>query len=132
MRKIKFSYIFQHEETGRFVEHIYTLQEISELGSVHRLNRHVLITTRQYTGLKDKNGKEIYEGDIVKWVSMYKCASKKSSIDVIRWDEETVCFLLLPCIHEPHAAEMEIIGNIYENPELLKEASSESRTNSWR
>ncbi len=72
----------------------------------------------QYTGLKDKNGVDIYEGDIIKWVTTFNTTSKTEHIDTMEWCPKVVAYLLMPHVHEPHGADMEIIGNIYENPDL--------------
>ena len=65
----------------------------------------------QFTGLLDKNGKEIYEGDIVQ----YLFAGKKVVREVY-WNEVNFCWTPL----NQNSLDMEIIGNIYENPDLLK------------
>lgn len=74
-------------------------------------------TLMQYTGLLDKNGKEIYEGDIVLWGGIHNRVVKWEPYGYSPWacDGEGD--------HDCHAGwhvESEIIGNIYENPELIK------------
>ncbi len=79
----------------------------------------------QYTGLKDKNGKEIYEGDVLElW-----------GISIVVWNEDACCFQyayhaigrgtstggrMTNTLYKHKEKDYEIIGNIYENPELIQ------------
>lgn len=72
----------------------------------------------QYTGLHDKNGKEIYEGDIVKW-------EENGNYEIIYGygqNEKTMigAFCLKGTEMFLHNNDMKIVGNIYQNPELLE------------
>ena len=80
----------------------------------------------QSTGLKDKSGKEIFEGDIL------ACKTDDEVINLnVFWDEEHALFMFeskkyneqepLAELVENNTYPFEIIGNIYENPELLED-----------
>lgn len=88
--------------------------KISWWGFEGECGEHPIEPLMQYTGLKDKNRKEIYEGDIVKYGDRnYKIA----------WDDEGSFFGVVYgySIQGGLFGYAEIIGNIFENPELLNE-----------
>jgi len=78
----------------------------------------------QFTGLKDSKGKEIYEGDIIKHEFGL---SKKSLIGIVRYNKEFARFQVesssdfAGLILTTTLKTEEVIGNEFENPELLKE-----------
>lgn len=71
----------------------------------------------EYTGLKDKNGKEIYEGDIVKGLAWYQGKKLYSIDELSRVTYEAPSFKFGHTSWEKE--NIEVVGNIYENPELL-------------
>lgn len=85
-------------------------------------------TVEQYTGLKDKNGKEIYEGDIAS--EEFEYAGKKTkTIWQVRWCDDDCGFNLHymsgfdldDCsLVADDEENIEVVGNIHENPEILE------------
>ena len=78
-----------------------------------------IIVAQQYTGLKDKNGKEIYEGDIIQKI----VNSEYIYTYIVGYDESKASFTIKDTLESlisfVPVDTFQIIGNIYENPELL-------------
>ena len=71
-------------------------------------------TVGQYTGFDDKNGKKVFEGDILKaeiWWEQGGC-----------YPHTETCFIeaTFPNMYKNHFEKFEVVGNIYDNPELLR------------
>jgi uncharacterized phage protein (TIGR01671 family) len=151
MREIKFRVVYKEGKKRRISNDTYTLQElIFEFRDVefqfsrdsslplHDCEANELIFM-QYTGLKDKNGKEIYEDDIVA-IENPLCQIQKARVigsvffydasfgvkitRVEKWekyDVESPIGNILWFLNLINNKEYEVIGNIYENPEMLNE-----------
>lgn len=133
MREIKFR-VWDNDgeimDTSESVDELFSrVQEELKLPLELRTNRGIYLpffksnVYMQYTGLKDKNGVEIYEGDIVNAVYF-----KNKWIGKIIFNDNMACFELYVKHEDGHINSyligdmnsIEVIGNIYENPELLQ------------
>ena len=130
MREIKFRAWLKYGKEIVDVEEIDFMNEvINYIDNDYENNEQEIIGAyfenielMQYTELKDKNNKEIYEGDVVKLRSNH-------GIGVIKYYDEWGAFIVEYIKPRPLAVlgmnyykeDIEVLGNIYENPELLGE-----------
>ena len=89
-------------------------------------------TVGQFTGLLDKNGREIYEGDIIKIVEKFDDENVYTSNGVVCFEEGI--YELQNCkhfaylgwlMHNDDITKLEVIGNIHDNPELLEKGGEQ-------
>lgn len=73
------------------------------------------VIVEQYTGQKDKNGKEIYEGDIVQFPVL-----GKPHREIVSWSDIDSAFIVGMMYLSRFQPKMEVLGNVHTNPELLE------------
>lgn len=130
MREIKFEYILKQEHGDKFQKRIFTIQDLEDFEMDTFLLECGLniVTRRQYTGLKDKNGKEIFEGDILKWEGYVAQVVYRVTMGELYGpgfylaDEYDYAWGVMKRLSKKKRQQTyyEVIGNIYENPEFLK------------
>lgn len=86
--------------------------------SVNMLSNIDYLVIQQFTGLKDCNGKEVYEGDIIKYIYEYGKDDKEESYEIVSY--EAGAFSCCGFVDPTDTINGEVVGNIYENPDLVK------------
>ena len=112
-------------------------------GNIHDLSESCIFavipeTVGQYTGLTDKNGVKIFEGDIVKgiaysvtktgvivWIDEISGFGVRYAQNLVAWENSSI--LRCAAIGKTDEFAAEVIGNIYDNPELLNAAAQKQR-----
>ena len=121
MRELKFRvWLHNSKEWGN----VACLEIFNATGKLEYLYQDQPYTIQQYTGLKDKHGKDIYEGDIVSGI----CLNDGPQICVVGFDTFGIFYTKIkyyPCEEWNNVAMLaqehnEVIGNIFENSEFLK------------
>lgn len=124
MRESKFKAFVKSNNRHQTYSGMYDIVCIDFLNKLVKVNRASVFAQQifsfddieliQYTGLKDKNGKEVYEGDIIQRYGEGRYT--------IYWHNNTACWRMegfTGITKSDIALACEIIGNIYENPEIV-------------
>jgi len=111
MRVIKFRAWDKDEERMNSGCSLYNLMTMDAI-STSTIDDYIFL---QYTGLKDKNGKEIYESDILQWDDL---------LMEVYWSDGDAAFAMKSAtggamLNQSYCNNYELIGNIYEDSELI-------------
>lgn len=123
MREIKFRCYDKNEGYMLPWEHLVQAGDLSEMLLYGHEEDADYSKLMQYTGLKDKNSVEIYEGDILEYPDLskgvYLFKEQPNRLGVISWNERDAGFKLPGTGFQINTDRVEVIGNICENEELL-------------
>ena len=112
-----------HVPRGRLDRDEHLIQTVKKSGKMGMLHCVDPSTVGQYTGLKDKNGKRIWEGDVLTVDGEVGCFE-------LKFNENTAMFIMdgdaiRASFNIFGTDEVEVVGNIHDNPELLEGGASE-------
>lgn len=118
MRIFKFRIWSETDKCFYFLDNIFNMPDPQYEGDIE-----------QFTGLLDRDGKEIYEGDVVQFTEdQYDALKGKERKAVIEWQSDVTGYKLA-IVGEPYGylthhlgdtPALEIIGNIHDNPDMLQ------------
>lgn len=121
-REIKFNFIYGIDgQTETYFNRTFTFAEIENAYHTDVLcdsplyKEYSILGKRQFTGLKDSKGVEIFEGDIVKYTLTHD-PSEKDIASTVTWHRHAWRLNNLWLLTEINS--IEVIGNIFENPNL--------------
>ena len=135
MRDIKFEIMFwvnNKDFTTRIAKHYTTIKRLTSGQDVFDYDAADIIARREFTGLQDKNGVDIYESDIID--DQFDCGQ----LSIVSYDDTKACFILTEIRKEPiysnsrkfiralsicpdSSTKGKVIGNKFESPELLEQ-----------
>lgn len=128
---------------GSFAQVGYLSVIVQKDGSLVEVNPGIV---SQYTGLKDRNGTEIYEGDLITNTDLDITLSKNVDYKLFMFRKDRAAFCIAstvdleimpdfdnwktlnPTWWAAYGKKYEVMGNIYDNPELLKQKDNDNET----
>lgn len=110
---------------GGFMSEIFTyiIEKIGDTGRTPQLFMVDPETVGQFTGVYDKNGKPVFEGDIIVWDydEVDFDGATHTTPELVKWDKDYCGFIVNYDGEGTIDKNCRVIGNIYDNPELLEE-----------
>ena len=125
----------KRDDTGEWMEgyfgqsvDTFIIQDYGLVAGHFKVFKVIPETVGQYTGLTDKNGRKIFEGDII---------ADKNELFSVRWSEKISGFVAVgehrmqPSMNQGTMKYCEVVGNIYDNDESMQNTEPPTQADSW-